>query len=65
MTIVREVVIVTLMAVCWTATAQAEAPAGTHEVTMRMSEVDQTLSEIAPHAEQLPLHFASNELVRP
>jgi hypothetical protein len=56
MTILREVVIVTLMAMCSTATAQAEAPAGTHEVTMKMSEVDQTLSETAPHSEQLRTH---------
>jgi len=28
---------------------------------MTRSEVDQTLADIGPHAEQLPLHFASNQ----
>jgi TolA-binding protein len=47
---------------CSASIAQETAPpAGTHEVTMRQSEIDKTLQEIEPHAREYPVHFASNQ----
>jgi len=57
----RGVVVLAMMSLCSRSIAQSPAPAGTHEVSIRTSEIDQSLSEIAPHAEQLPLHFASTQ----
>jgi hypothetical protein len=40
---------------------EAAPPEGTHEVTMRQSEIDKTLQEIEPHAREYPVHFASDQ----
>jgi hypothetical protein len=50
---IREIAFLALLTMCSTSIA--------HEVTMKRAEVDQTLAAIAPHAEQLPLHFASRQ----
>src|ERR1700731_3392288 len=59
MTLFRGMVAFALMTMC--STIAEPAPAGTHEVSLRRSEIDQALSEIAAHAEELPLHFASTQ----
>jgi hypothetical protein len=59
MTWFRRMVVLAMMTMCSTAIAESSAPDGTHEVSLRRSEIDKTLSEIAPHAEQFPVHFAS------
>jgi tetratricopeptide (TPR) repeat protein len=48
-----------VVAVCSTSSAEQEAPAGTHEVSMSQSEIDKTLQEIEPHAREYPVKFAS------
>jgi hypothetical protein len=53
---------VAFMVMCSPSIAQETAPpAGTHEVTMRQSEIDKTLQEIEPHAREYPVHFASDQ----
>jgi TolA-binding protein len=59
MTTIRWLVALSMMTLYSTSIAASSAPAGTHEVSLSESEIDKTLSEIAPHAEQLPLHFSS------
>jgi hypothetical protein len=56
------VIAVAFMVMCSPLIAQeAPPPAGTHEVTMRQSEIDKTLQEIEPHAREYPVHFASDQ----
>ena len=50
---IRGIAFLAFVAMCSTSIA--------HEVTMKRTEVDHTLADIAPHAEQLPLHFASSQ----
>src|SRR5579864_1297409 len=46
---------------CWLAAIlTALSPCWAAEVTMSRSDVDRVLSEIAPHAQQYPLHFSSD-----
>jgi tetratricopeptide (TPR) repeat protein len=61
MTLFRGIVGLAMVTMSSIAIAEPPAPAGTHEVSLRRSEIDQALAEIAPHAEQLPLHFASTQ----
>jgi tetratricopeptide (TPR) repeat protein len=57
---VRGVMIVALITVCVPSIAQeASPPKGSHEVTMRQSEIDKTLQEIEPHAREYPVRFES------
>jgi tetratricopeptide (TPR) repeat protein len=61
MTLFRGIVAFAMVTVCSTSMAEPPTPAGSHEVSLRRSEIDQAIAEIAPHAEQLPLHFASTQ----
>jgi tetratricopeptide (TPR) repeat protein len=55
----RGMVALTMAALCSTSIAQAEAQPGTHEVSMKQSEIDGVLQEIEPHAREFPVRFAS------
>jgi hypothetical protein len=56
----RLLVVLSTMIMCSASIAQEAAPpAGTHEVTMRQSEIDKTLQEIEPHAREFPVQFDS------
>jgi hypothetical protein len=44
--------------VCMPSLAQ-EARPGTHEVSIKQSEIDRTLIEIEAHAREFPVHFDS------
>jgi tetratricopeptide (TPR) repeat protein len=59
MTMFPGMVVLAMTCLCSMAIGQSAAPPGTDVVSLRRSEIDQALAEIAPHAEQLPLHFAS------
>jgi tetratricopeptide (TPR) repeat protein len=59
MTLFRGVMVLAMMTVCCASIAEQTAPPGTHEVALSRSEIDKTLSEIAPHAEEFPVHFSS------
>jgi tetratricopeptide (TPR) repeat protein len=59
MTTIRWLMVVSLMTANSTAIAEQPAPLGTHEVSMKASEVDRALQEIEPHAREFPVHFAS------
>jgi tetratricopeptide (TPR) repeat protein len=48
-----------MVAMCSTSMAEQPAPPGTHEVSMKESEIDRVLQEIEPHAREFPVHFAS------
>jgi tetratricopeptide (TPR) repeat protein len=59
MTLFRGSVILAMVTMCYTSIAEPEPPAGTHEVSIRQSEIDKTLQEIEPHAREFPVRFAS------
>ena len=60
MKITAALAVVAFVVMCLPSIAQeSSSPAGTHEVSMRRSEVDKILQEIEPHAREYPVRFAS------